>query len=100
VSSSRPLIEEREQTLEVQLPAESIVIDCDRVRLVQVVTNPLNNAARCSPPNGKIDVRCERVNDGVELSVEDNGRGIPQELLPHLAPASQRWTPTALTERC
>lgn len=84
VSSSRPLIEEREQTLEIQLPAEPLVIDGDRVRLVQVVTNLLNNAARYSPPKGKINVRCERVSDQVELSVEDNGQGIPQALLPRV----------------
>lgn len=84
VSSSRPLIEEREQTLEIQLPADPLVIDADRVRLVQVVTNLLNNAARYSPPRGKINVRCERVRNEVELSVEDNGQGIPQALLPHV----------------
>jgi signal transduction histidine kinase len=84
VSSSRPLIEQREQTLELELPAEPLVIDGDRVRLVQVVTNLLNNAARYSPPKGKINVRCERMSGEVELSVQDNGQGIPEALLPHI----------------
>jgi signal transduction histidine kinase len=84
VSSSRPLIEQRDQTLELQLPAEPLVVDCDRVRLVQVVTNLLNNAARYTPSKGRINIRCERVGHAVEVSVEDNGRGIPQSLLPHV----------------
>jgi signal transduction histidine kinase len=84
VSSSRPLIDKREQTLELHLPAEPVVIDGDRVRLVQVVTNLLNNAARYTPPKGRINLRCERVSRAAELSVEDNGQGIPQTLLPHV----------------
>lgn len=84
VSSSRPLIDAREQALEVQLPADPLLIDGDRVRLVQVVTNLLNNAAKYSPPKARINVRCERVKDEVLLSVEDTGKGIPPTLLPHV----------------
>jgi len=84
VATSRPLIEEREQSLELQMPVEPLVLDGDRVRLVQVVTNLLNNAARYTPPKGRINVCCERVGNEVELRVEDNGHGISPKLLPHV----------------
>jgi len=84
VATSRPLIEEREQSLELQMPAEPLVVDGDRVRLVQVVTNLLNNAARYTPPKGRINVCCERVGNDVELRVEDTGYGISPKLLPHV----------------
>jgi signal transduction histidine kinase len=54
------------------------------VRLVQIVTNLLNNAARYTPQKGKISVHCERVGNALELRVEDNGCGISPELLPHV----------------
>jgi len=84
VATSRPLIEEREHSLELQMPVEPLVLNGDRVRLVQVVTNLLNNAARYTPPKGRIKVCCERVGNEVELRVEDNGNGISPELLPHV----------------
>ena len=84
VSSSRPLMETKGQTLELQLPTEPLLVEVDRVRLVQVVTNLLNNASRYSPPKATIKVSCGRVSNHVELSVEDNGQGIPQTLLPRV----------------
>jgi signal transduction histidine kinase len=84
VSSSRPLIDKREQTLHLQLPSEPLLVDGDRVRLVQVITNLLNNAARYTPAKGTINLLCVRVGGKVELIVEDNGRGIREALLPHV----------------
>jgi signal transduction histidine kinase len=84
VAMSRPGIEERKQSLELHVPVEPLVVDGDRVRLVQIVANLLNNAARYTPPKGRIDVHCERAENVVELRVVDNGYGISPKLIPHV----------------
>ena len=55
----------------------------DALRLGQIVTNLLTNAARFSPPGGHIDVRVSG-DDPVVLTVTDDGPGIPDDELPHV----------------
>ena len=56
----------------------------DRQRTVQVIGNLLSNAARHSPESSVVQVSAARVGDQVEVSVSDQGRGIPAEDLPRL----------------
>ncbi len=56
----------------------------DRRRIVQVIGNLLSNAARHSPESSAIRMSAVRQGVGVEVSVADQGRGIPAEDLPHL----------------
>jgi signal transduction histidine kinase len=84
VAVSRPLIEEREQVLELHVSPEPLVVYADHVRLVQAVTNLLNNAARYTPQKGRIKVACRRASNELELCVEDSGQGISANLLPHI----------------
>jgi len=56
----------------------------DPSRLHQVLWNLLSNAVKFTPKGGRIQVVLERVNSHVEISVEDNGIGIPAEFLPHV----------------
>ena len=51
----------------------------DGDRLAQVITNLIDNAIKYTPAGGKITVQTRPANNGVELSVSDTGRGIPQE---------------------
>ncbi|WP_236696131.1 ATP-binding protein [Rhodopirellula islandica] len=60
-------------------PEEALHVHGDDVRLTQVVTNLLNNACKYTPPNGRIEVSCGRSNGQVEITVKDNGVGIPPE---------------------
>ena len=86
VEQARPLLEERGHELMVQAdPAPSIVLG-DRTRLVQVVSNLLNNAAKFTPPKGRItlSLRIGDTADSADISVGDNGIGIEPELLPHV----------------
>ncbi len=53
----------------------------DPVRMQQVIWNLVSNAIKFTPAGGRIDVRVERVNSHVEISVEDNGIGIPEDAL-------------------
>lgn len=56
----------------------------DPARLQQVVWNLLTNAVKFTPKGGKIQVRLERVNSHLEITVADNGIGIDPQFLPHL----------------
>ncbi|HKU37715.1 MAG TPA: response regulator [Polyangiales bacterium] len=84
INTSRPIVDERRHELQVHVPSEPLVVCGDTVRLVQVLANLLNNAARYTPDCGKISVHCERKGNEVELRVRDNGRGISPEFLPHV----------------
>ncbi|MYC87477.1 MAG: GAF domain-containing protein, partial [Gemmatimonadales bacterium] len=66
--------------LEPGLPA----VMADRRRTVQVLSNLLSNAARYSPDESSILVSVVRAGVDVAISVADEGRGIPEDLLPHL----------------
>lgn len=59
-------------------------IEGDRNRLQQIVSNLLSNAVKFAPPDGKVNVRLQRINSQVELTVADNGSGIDPEALTHV----------------
>ena len=84
VEQVRPLIEARHHELAVELPAGPVHASGDRTRLVQAVSNLLNNAAKYTQQHGRLRVALA-VRDGVaSISVADNGSGIPLTLLPHV----------------
>jgi signal transduction histidine kinase len=71
--------------LRLELPEKAPVIgEWDAVRVAQVLTNLLSNAAKYSPPESPITVTVESQADSVVLSVRDEGIGIPGEDLPRL----------------
>jgi two-component system, sensor histidine kinase and response regulator len=51
----------------------------DEDMFFQVLRNLLNNAIKFTPKNGKVIVRAKNTAEGIEISVEDNGIGIPKE---------------------
>jgi len=81
VETARPLIESSQHALTVSLPGEPLFVYGDLTRLAQVVSNLLTNASKYTPPGGKIEVRARRDGENVLLSVQDNGVGIPREML-------------------
>jgi two-component system, sensor histidine kinase len=81
LGTSRPILEEHRHDLQVHLPSEPLSVLGDAVRLVQVLANLLNNAARYTPPGGRVEIVCERERDQVLVRVIDNGRGIKPEFL-------------------
>jgi CheY-like chemotaxis protein len=84
VEQCRPLLDARRQHLTLQLPAEALRVNGDRLRLVQVLGNILNNAAKYTQEGGEIAVRVEAQPKTLTVSVLDNGGGIAAELLPHV----------------
>lgn len=84
VEQSRPLIESRRHSLTVRTDAAHSTVEGDRTRLIQVITNLLNNAAKYTPQDGKIGLTVCSGDGMIEISVTDNGSGIDSKLLPHI----------------
>jgi PAS domain S-box-containing protein len=59
-------------------------ISGDPDRLQQIIWNLLTNAIKFTPKGGRVQVRLERIDSHVELSISDTGQGIDAELLPHV----------------
>ncbi len=78
---ARPLIEQRKHRLTIDVPVSGLAFTGDEVRMVQVVTNLLTNAAKYTPAGGAIRVTGSRHGDEAVLSVSDNGHGITRDLL-------------------
>jgi signal transduction histidine kinase len=83
IEQVRPLIEARGHELTMRMPSGDVHVMGDRPRLVQVVSNLLNNAAKYTPPDGALAVTMA-VDRDVQIRVADNGTGIERELLPHV----------------
>jgi PAS domain S-box-containing protein len=84
VEASRPLLEQRRQAFALALPEQPIWIEGDDVRLAQVVSNLLNNAAKYTPEGGRISLEAYRHDGEAVIAVRDTGEGIPESLLPHI----------------
>lgn len=82
VETASPLIEQRRHTLSLDIPDTGLKVMADPVRLAQVISNLLINAARYTPQQGQIRVTAAPGDNGdVLLSVIDNGVGIsPNDL--------------------
>jgi PAS domain S-box-containing protein len=72
------------QPITIKLPSEPIRLDADAVRLSQVLSNLLNNAAKFTPKTGHIGVTAALEGSVVAIRVRDDGAGIPPDQLPHL----------------
>jgi signal transduction histidine kinase/CheY-like chemotaxis protein len=84
VESSRPMVEQRHQTLCVTLPSRSLYVYADATRLHQVIGNLLNNAGKYTPLGGKIHLILGGEGDAAVLRVVDTGVGIAPEFLPRI----------------
>ena len=84
IEASRTILREHGQELIVQLPAEPIVIHGDLVRLTQVLTNLLKNAAKFTARPGRVWLTVEHTVAEVSICVRDNGIGISSEELEHV----------------
>lgn len=84
VEQTRPLVETREHTLSLHMGALHTTVMGNTVRLVQVLSNILGNAAKYTPRNGRISLSVETKPHYVEIAIADSGSGIDPQLLPHV----------------
>ena len=104
VETSRPVIDAAGHTLTVSLPPDPVTLDADPVRLAQVFSNLLNNAAKYTDRGGRIDLSAELGtrnpecrsdsafgsefrapgSEFVRVAVRDTGRGVPADMLPRV----------------
>ncbi len=82
VEAARPLLDSKNHQLKVTLPSEDLTLNVDPVRLAQILSNLLTNAAKYTDPAGHIEL-VGLVQDGatVSVSVQDDGIGISPEAL-------------------
>jgi CheY-like chemotaxis protein len=81
VEVSSPAMEAARQELTVTLPSQPVYLNADAVRLAQVFSNLLNNAAKFTPQQGRIWLTAERQNSDVVVFVKDTGIGIAPSML-------------------
>jgi PAS domain S-box-containing protein len=79
-----PLVEAGRHTLALQLGSAPASVLGDRARLIQVTANLLANAAKYTPPGGRITLALDVADGVVRIAVTDNGNGIEPALLPQV----------------
>jgi signal transduction histidine kinase len=84
VEASRPLIDEKRLNLSLELTDDVVWLQADPLRLTQVFSNIMNNAAKYTEPGGEIHVRSQVERNIVTVSIKDSGIGIAPDLLPQI----------------
>ncbi len=84
VEMSRPQVEKAGLRLSVSVPDRPVWVNGDRVRLAQVLSNLLNNAAKYTEPGGNIALTAAQNAAHAVVRVRDTGIGIPPDMLPHV----------------
>jgi two-component system CheB/CheR fusion protein len=84
IDDSRPFAMEAGHELVVSLPSQSLYVNGDAARVVQILNNLLGNAIKYTPPGGRIELTVRSEGDEVVMSVRDNGVGMATDLLPEV----------------
>lgn len=84
IDTVRPLLEAQHHALALDLPTRGVRLEADVARLERVFVNLLVNAAKHTNPGGRVHVRAVQDGQTIVVSVSDNGKGIPAQMLPRL----------------
>ena len=84
VEACRPAIDAGRHVVEIEPAAVDFQINGDAIRIVQIISNLLVNAAKYSEPGGRIRISTEREGESVVIRIRDSGVGIAAEVLPTL----------------
>jgi signal transduction histidine kinase len=82
--SLTPAAAAKDVQLHVTSDPPAIEIDGDARRVQQILWNVVHNAIKFTPAGGRVDANVARIGDHVDISVQDNGRGISPQFLPHV----------------
>ncbi|MGO9454938.1 MAG: ATP-binding protein [Candidatus Binataceae bacterium] len=81
VENMRPAAAAKSIAVQVMIDPRAGVIMGDSQRLQQAIWNLLSNAIKFTPKDGKVQVRLERINSHLEITVADNGQGIDKQAI-------------------
>jgi PAS domain S-box-containing protein len=84
VETARPLIEAKRHALSIKLPPGGVRLEVDPLRLSQVISNLLTNAAKYTDPGGQIKLAAQLTGDELAISVKDTGIGLSPGTIPGL----------------
>lgn len=94
IETSHPTIERAGHELSIELSSERIIVDADAVRLTQVFSNLLNNAAEYTKHSGRISIIVEAESSVATIYIIDNGIGIDDKSMPHIFDLFTQVAPT------
>ncbi len=84
VDSMSPAAEGKSITVQVVIDPRAGLIMGDSQRIQQAVWNLMSNAIKFTPSGGKVQVRLERINSHIEITIADSGKGIDKRALPNV----------------
>ena len=84
VEDAGELIRRRSHQVDLVMGQEPVRVEVDRARMHQVLVNLLANAAKYTPAGGRIWVKAALEGEEAVVRIEDNGVGIPTEMLPRI----------------
>jgi two-component system CheB/CheR fusion protein len=84
IETARPLLDAKHHMLSLELPTQAVRLVADTVRLAQVFSNLLINAAKYTDPGGNIQLRASQQGSEVVVAIRDNGIGFTEEMKPRL----------------
>ncbi len=84
ILSIEPQIKAREQSIQISLPSDRVVLHVDPVRIEQVVNNLLSNASKFTPNKGTIEISTVPRESVVDIVIKDSGVGIEPAMLPRI----------------
>jgi signal transduction histidine kinase/ActR/RegA family two-component response regulator len=84
VETARPLLDAKKHDLEVSLPADPLELQVDPLRLSQVLSNLLTNAAKYTDAAGSIKLTAVLTPEELRITVSDNGIGLAPAAIPNL----------------
>lgn len=90
IDDCRPAIARRNQHLRLDMPAAPLPMRADGGRMMQILTNLLDNASKYTPDGGDIGISVAAMAEEVVVVVSDNGIGITRQALPHVFEAFLR----------
>jgi CheY-like chemotaxis protein len=82
--TAAPLLRDKQHELSIIQSQERLYVRVDPTRLVQALSNLLNNAAKYTDAHGHIRIRTEVTGATVAIEISDDGAGISPDLLPHI----------------